>query len=199
LLDNFEAHGSLPGNDRGIIVTVDVGEAFLLRDLVRVRFRFAEISPMQNDSRAEFLAIVYFHQRRKFRHHNCRWNTKQPALIRERLSMIASGGRDDTALLLVGGELSERITRAALLKTSRALQVVELAENFHARDFAEWDGGPTRRIINRISNALARRFDVLKSDHEVSSRLLPGQPPIEQSESGTGCSLHSPSRDGHRI
>jgi hypothetical protein len=113
--------------------------------------------------------------------------------------MIASGGGDDTALLLIGGELRERITRAALLKTSRALQVVELAENFHARDFAERDGIPARRIINRISDALACRFDILKSDHELSSRWLPGLPPIEQSEFGTGCSLHSPGRAGDRI
>ena len=102
--------------------------------------------------------------------------------------MIASGGGDDTALLLVGRELSERITRAALLKTSSALQVVELAENFHARDFAECDRGLTRRIINGIGNALTRRFDVVKSDHELSSRLLPGPLPIAQSGSGTGYS-----------
>jgi hypothetical protein len=81
--------------------------------------------------------------------------------------VIAGRGGDNTALLLISGELSERITRAAFLKTSRPLQVVELAENFHAGDFAEWDGGPTRRIINRISNTLTRRFDVLKSDHET--------------------------------
>ena len=97
---------------------------------MRVRFRFAEISPMQDDGRAEFLAITYFHQRRKLRHHDCRGNAKQTALICERLSVIAGRGGDNTALLLISGELSERITRAALLKTSRPLQVVELPKIF---------------------------------------------------------------------
>src|SRR4029450_894478 len=154
---------------------------------------------MQDDRRPEFLAITYFHQRRKLRHHDCRGNTKQLALICERLSVITSGGGDDAALLLISGQLRECITRAALLKTSGALQVVELAENFHTRDFAECDRGLTRRIINLIGNALTRGFDVVKSDHKLSSRLLPGLLPVAQSESGTGYSLHSPSRVGHRI
>ena len=38
-----------------------LSDAFLLRDLVRFRFRFAKISPVQNDRRPEFLAIGYFH------------------------------------------------------------------------------------------------------------------------------------------
>ena len=53
-------HRSLAGNDCGIIVAVDISEAFFLCDLARVRFCFAEIFSVKNDCRAEFLAIVYF-------------------------------------------------------------------------------------------------------------------------------------------
>ena len=43
LLDDLEAHRSLAGDDRGIVVAVDIGQPLLVRDLVRARFRFGEI------------------------------------------------------------------------------------------------------------------------------------------------------------
>jgi len=49
--------------------------------------------------------------------------------------VIACRGGDDTAFLLFDGQLCKGIPRAAFLKTSRALQVVELAKNFDTRDF----------------------------------------------------------------
>jgi hypothetical protein len=82
------------------------------------------------------------------------------------LSVISSRRCDYPAPLLLGRQLRERIARPAFLKASRALQIVELAENFHTHDFAERDGRPAWRIVNCASNAFARRFDVLKCDHE---------------------------------
>ena len=183
----------------GIVIAIDVSEAFFLRDLMPVRFCFAEIFPVQNDCRAEFLAIVYLNEGRKFRHHHRRRNPKQLPLISKRLSVIASGRGDDAALLLVGRQLCEGIPCTALLKTSRALQVVELAEDLHAGDFAERDGRRARRIVNGPSNAFARRFDVLEGDHQVNSQARPGQLPIAQWESGMGCNSRNPNRAGDRI
>ena len=121
MLDDFDSHRPLAGNDCGIIVAVDVSELFFVRDLVRVRFGFSEISSVKNDGRTKFLAITYFNQRRELRHHHRRGNAEQFALISKRLSVIARGCGDHTALLLVGRELREGIARAALLETSRAL------------------------------------------------------------------------------
>ena len=55
LLNDFEAHRSLAGDDGGIIVAVDVSETFFLSDFMRARFRFAEICSVEDDIRAEFL------------------------------------------------------------------------------------------------------------------------------------------------
>src|SRR5205823_2685961 len=190
---------SLAGNDGRIIVAVDVSETLFFRNQVCVCFSFAEIFPVKNNRRSQFLAIVYFNERGKFRHHHCRGNTEQFALISERLSVIAGGRCDDPARLLVGRQLRECIARTAFLKTSCALQVVELAENFHTRDFAERDGGPAWRIVNCVSNAFARRFDLPKCDHEFSSRGLLEPLPIAQWESEMGCNSRNPDRAGGKI
>src|SRR5215216_2940812 len=83
--------------------------------------------------------------------------------------MIARRCGDDSALLLVVRQLCQRIACAAFLKTSRALQVVELAENLHASDLAERDGRRARRIVNCAHDAITRCFDVLERDHALES------------------------------
>src|SRR4029077_4708582 len=106
--------------------------------------------------------------------------------------MVARRSSNDSALLLVTRQLCQRIARASFLEASRALQVVELAENFHAGDVAQRNGRRTRGIINRVRNSVARSFDVLKCDQAFNSRVLPAQPLIVQLESGTGCNLRNP-------
>ena len=81
--------------------------------------------------------------------------------------MIAGGSRDDAPLLLFGRKLRKRVACAAFLKTSGPLQVVELAENFHAGDLAERDGMPTGRVVDSACDPVAGRFDVFEGDHAV--------------------------------
>jgi hypothetical protein len=83
--------------------------------------------------------------------------------------------------------LGQRITRAPLLEASCSLQIVQLAENLHACDFAQRDRMRTRRIVNRIRNAFARRLDILKRDQAFNSRALLALRLIAQSESGMDC------------
>lgn len=59
LFDNLQAHCALTGDDRGIVVAIDVSESSLLRDFVRLLFRFGKIFSVEHHSRAEFLAIPY--------------------------------------------------------------------------------------------------------------------------------------------
>jgi hypothetical protein len=70
LPNDLESHGALAGDDRRIVVAVDVGEAFLSRDLVGASLGFGKILSMQDDSRAQFLTIVDFDQGRELRHHH---------------------------------------------------------------------------------------------------------------------------------
>jgi len=100
--------------------------------------------------------------------------------------------------LLVARQLYKRVAGTAFLKASCPLQVVELAENFHPRGFAERNRGRTGRIINCASNAFACRLDVLKCNQAFNSRALPAPLPIGQSESGTGYNLRNPSPAGDK-
>src|SRR5438105_9331092 len=168
LLDDFESHRPLAGNDRRIVIPIDVVESFFFRDLVRARPGFSEIFSVKNDGRAKFLTITYFNQRREPRHHHCSRNAEQFALVGKRLSVIARGRGDHATLLLIRRQLGQSVTSAAFLETSGSLQIVEFAENFHARDLTERDGRRTGRIVNRTSDPFARRFDILERDHRVS-------------------------------
>src|SRR4029434_1484195 len=105
--------------------------------------------------------------------------------------MVARRSGNDSTLVLVARQLCQRIARAPFLEASRALQVVELAENLHAGDLAQRNGGRTRRIINSVRSAFARGCDVLKCDQAFNSRVLPAPQPIGQSESGMDCNLHN--------
>ncbi len=136
LLDDLDSHRSLAGDDRGIVIAIDVSETFFGGELMGMRFRFGKIFSVQNDVGAECLAITYFNERRVFRHHDRGRNAEQFSLISERLRVITGRSGDDAAFLLIGGQLRECVARAAFLKTSGPLCVVELAENFHARDLA---------------------------------------------------------------
>ena len=70
LRDNLEPGRSLPGDDGGIVVAVDIGQPLLGRDLMGARFRFCEIPALQHNRRAKFLAVVDLDERGEFRHHD---------------------------------------------------------------------------------------------------------------------------------
>ena len=92
---------------------------------------------------------------------------KTVALVSQRLGVIAGGSGDDAALLLIGRKLRKRVARAALLETSGPLQVVELAKNLHAGDFAERNVARARRVVDGVFNAIPCRFDVVKRNHAL--------------------------------
>src|SRR5205814_1299008 len=167
LLDDFESHRPTAGNDRRIVISIDVGESFFFRDLVRARPGFSEIFSVKNDGRAKLLTITYFNQRSELRHHHCSRNAEQFPLVGKRLSVIARGRGDHAALLLIWWQLSQSVTRAAFLEASGALQVVELAEDLHTRDLTQRNGIWAGRIVDRAGDALTRRFDIAKPDHAL--------------------------------
>ena len=70
LRHDLESGCALPGDDGGIVVAVDVGEPFFLPHFMRVRFGLGKIFPVQNDGRAQFLAIVDLNEGRELRHHD---------------------------------------------------------------------------------------------------------------------------------
>ena len=76
--------------------------------------------------------------------------------------MIAGRGGDDAYLLLFGGELDERVARAAFLEASGALKIIELAMNLHPGELAQRDGLWARRFVNRAFDARGGFFDVVE-------------------------------------
>ena len=82
--------------------------------------------------------------------------------------MIPGGRCNHPTLLLFGRQLREGIARAAFFEASGALQIVQFAINFHAGDFAQWNGGRAGRIKDRAFDAFACRFDIFERHHTGS-------------------------------
>src|SRR2546428_780114 len=86
--------------------------------------------------------------------------------------MIAGGGCDDAALLLVAGKQQQRIARPAFLEAPGALQIFQFAEDFHSRDFRERDGGWTRRLDYVAGDAFGRSLNAPEFDLHWEQLLL---------------------------
>lgn len=70
LCGNFQAQGSLTGNDGGIVISVNVPEAFFSGDFIRTRARFGKIGAVQHDRGSKSPAIRHLRQRGKTGHHD---------------------------------------------------------------------------------------------------------------------------------
>src|SRR5213078_4938189 len=137
LLEDFQTHRALAGNDRRIVVAINVSESAFLRDLVRLFFRLAKIPSMQDHGGAELFAVPDFNEWRVLRHYDGGGNAEQFSLVGERLGMITGRSGDHTALLLIRRELGERVPRAAFLEAACPLFVIEFREDLHPRELAQ--------------------------------------------------------------
>jgi hypothetical protein len=68
----------------------------------------------------------------------------------------------DSALLFFRREQRQRISRASLFKTPRALQIFQLTENLHASDFRQRYRCRTWRLNDVTPNPFRSRLDILE-------------------------------------
>jgi len=85
-------------------------------------------------------------------------------MISETERVIASRGGDYAFALPGFGQVEQRVARAALLKTPRALEMFELAANLAARRERQWHGRRTRRTLHSVFDALGSVENVLERD-----------------------------------
>ena len=105
---------------------------FCCRQLFGFVARLADIRPVQHDSRTERAAVAHLDQRGKLGHHDRHWDVQQTAVVSHPQRMIAGRGGDHAASPLLCGKPLQRVARAAFLEATRALQIVELAEDVRA-------------------------------------------------------------------
>ena len=79
LLEDFERHRALAGDDLLIVERVDEREPFALCDLGGLRARLSEIGAVEDDGRTERAAIGDLDQRRELRHHDRRRDPRRLA------------------------------------------------------------------------------------------------------------------------
>ena len=135
LLKNFQTDGPLAGDDVRRVETVDIGQALLGGEPVGFGPGFGEVAAFHDDPRAEALRRADFDQRRVVGHDHRDRDAEQLAVIGERGGVVAGGGGNDPAFLLVAGEAQQGVACPALLERAGALQVVEFAVDAGAGDF----------------------------------------------------------------
>ena len=97
---------------------------------------------------------------------------QQRAVVGDALRVVARGGGDDAAAARLGGELQQRIARAALLEAAGALQVIELAEDVRAGELRQRNRFDARRQIHAAGDARARGLDVGEGQHGRDRRIV---------------------------
>ena len=131
--------GALSGDDRRVVIAVDVRQSLLRCEIIGVGAGLSQIVAVQNDYIPKLATVRDFHKRREAGHHHCYRNAQKPPVVRHAERVIPGRSGDRAAPLLFRREQHQRVSRAPFLKTARSLQMLELAEDFRAAQLRERD------------------------------------------------------------
>ena len=107
---------------------------------------------------------VDLHEGSAFGHDDGDRHAEPPAVIGQRLGVVAGRGGDDTALALIGIQQQQTVQRAALLEATGEVQVVELDPDLGPGQLGQAPGVPRRGMIDLTPDALAGGLDIGKGD-----------------------------------
>ena len=158
---HLERDGALAGDDARIVIGMDEGEAFVLRNSERAGVGFGERGAFQDDAGAEILGVLDLGEGRAFRHHDGDGNAQAAGMIGDALRMIAGRHGGDAALALVFAQRQQLVERAALLEGGGVLQVLEFEMDVGAGDARERVGMAGRRALDRALDGARGGADIV--------------------------------------
>ena len=129
LLQDFQGHGALSGDDVGVVETVDIGEAFAGHEPVGMGARLRKVQAGHDHARPEPPAGAHLDQGRILRHDHRHGHAEKPAMIGKTERMIASRSRYHSNFFLPRSQAEQGVPGAAFLERAGALQVVEFAKD----------------------------------------------------------------------
>ena len=176
LFEDFQSHRALAGDDGGIVVTVNVGEAAFGGQRAGVFHRFEEAAAVEHDVGAEAAAGVALDEGRKAGHDHGDGDAEQAAVVGEAERVVAGGGRDDSARFLRAVEEEQGVARAAFLEGAGALKIFEFAEDAHAGDFRERNRFRAGGGVDGAGDAGPRGLDIGEGDGGHGRRGGRGNP-----------------------
>jgi hypothetical protein len=168
LIEDFQPHRPLPGDDVRVVVAIDVSEVLPLDERHGVQPGLFDVVAFEQHGGAEVLAVRDLGQRGNARHHDRDGNVQQPPVVSEAQRMIAGGCGDDSAPFLIFRQLKQRVARTAFLETACALEIFQLAVNLAAGRFRKGHRLRTGRALDCAFDALGGGLNVLKrNDHAI--------------------------------
>ena len=140
---------------------MDEGAAFCVCDPPGLLVALVESHAEQDDVRPERFGVFHFHEWRKFRHHNRRGNAEPPAMIGDRLRMIAGAHRHHAPPALFRRERHQLVHRTAFLEGRGELQIFELQIDVAAGKLRKRAGIMGGRTLDRAANDPGRRANIV--------------------------------------
>ena len=152
LLEHFERHGALSGDDGGIVIGVDQDERMVARHGGGAFLAFAQRFAVEHHLGAIGLGRLHLHEGRRHRHHDGGGNAETPGMVGHRLGVVAGRHGDDAAAALRRRQRGELDVGAAVLERVRHLQVFVFDEHLGAGQ-----GGELGRREHRGAQHRARQ------------------------------------------
>ena len=174
VLQHFQRNRALARDDARIVVGMDEDELPGVGQAMRLGGRLGQRVAVQDDARAVPARVLDLGVGREGRHDDGGRDAEPAGVIGHALGVVAGRHGDDAALLLLVGELQQRVQRPALLERGRELQVLELHPDIGLGDARERLAAQAGRVHHRIADARGGVLDVLQRDrkcrHHAASR-----------------------------
>ncbi len=154
VVEDFEGHGALAGDDVRVIEGGDVGEGIFVGEEGGVGAGFVEGFTVEDDAGVEGAAVGDFDDGGPAGHDDGDGDFEELAVVGESEGVVTGGGGDDAGLFLGGGELEEFVAGPAFFEGAGHLEVVELAEDLGAAEFGEGEGVRERRVVDGGADAV---------------------------------------------
>ncbi|MGD0788747.1 MAG: hypothetical protein ABR898_12235 [Terracidiphilus sp.] len=164
LLEEFQANGSLTGDDGSVVEGVDESTALFGVPSQRLAAGFVVAGAVEDNLSPEAARGGDLDLRRGQRHNDLSANSESRGMERNPLRVVAGAGRDHAALALRLAEREQFVERAALFERARALQVLKLQVKWQAGQLGEVVGELARRDVDRFADAAAGGLDAAEGD-----------------------------------
>ncbi len=176
LVQQFQAHRALAGDDQLVVVGVDEGQAALGGDLPGPLAGLADAVAVQDHLRPEGAGARHLHVRRVAGHHDNRRDAQLPGVVSHRLGVVAGGHGDHPASARLRAQGFQLDQGPAVLERAGKLQVLQLQADLGPgllrQQAGPHTGGahhPPAQQLGGVSDVLQRRHRGLESCAGLSS------------------------------
>ena len=170
VLQHFQRHGTLAGDDGGVVIGVEEEQTVFVGEFMRVGSGFGQGFAVEHHFRAPGGSAGNLGGRRVHRHDDGGFDACELGVARDGLGVVARRHGDDAGFTFGLGEQGDTVGGTALLEGAGGLEVVVFEVDFRAGEAGEavraQEGGAQYGALDPLGGVL----HVLEGDHVCISR-----------------------------